>query len=59
MAAGVHKHLLPWEGDMDLQDYVDALRDVGFDGGLAFDIYDCDYAAVAGECISFLKKLIS
>jgi sugar phosphate isomerase/epimerase len=46
MRASVHDHLLPQEGDMDLGAYVRALADVGFDGGLALDVYKCDYEAV-------------
>ncbi len=35
MAAGIHDHLLPHEGDIDLGAYIGALADVGFTGGLA------------------------
>jgi sugar phosphate isomerase/epimerase len=58
MGAGVHRHRLPWDGDMDLKTYIDALKNAEFTGGMALDMYDCDYAAVAAECISYLRKLI-
>ena len=58
MGTGVHRHRLPWDGDMDLQAYIDALKQSGFAGGMALDMYDCDYAAVAGDSISYLRKLI-
>ena len=58
MAAGVHSHLLPWEGDMDLAAYIEALRDIGFDGPLALDLYRSDYMSVAPECLEYIKKLI-
>lgn len=56
MATGVHRHLLPWEGEMDLQACVCALREVGFDGALALDLYGVDYAAVAPRCFEYLRR---
>ncbi len=56
MAAGVHKHLLPWEGDLDLAAYFMALADAGFDGALALDLYGVDYAAVAPRCFAHLRE---
>lgn len=58
MAAGVHDHLLPHEGDMDLQAYVVALKEIGFTGGLALDLYKHDYERVAPEAIRFLRQCI-
>ena len=58
MAAGVHDHLLPHEGDMDLQAYVAALKEIGFTGGLALDLYKHDYERVAPEAIRFLRQCI-
>lgn len=58
MRAGVHDHVLPWEGDMDLAVYLQALADVGFDGGLALDLYKYDYEDVAPQCISYISKLL-
>jgi sugar phosphate isomerase/epimerase len=55
MQAGVHRHLLPWEGDMDLGEYLRTLVEVGFDGGLVLDLYDVDIGAVAGECLAYLR----
>ena len=59
MAKGVHDHLLPQEGDMDLAAYLGALADVGFRGGLALDLYKHDYQAVAPECIAYLQGLLA
>ena len=59
MAAGVHSHLLPQEGDMDLAAYLGALADVGFQGGLALDLYEHDYQAVAPGCIAYLRGLLA
>ena len=58
MAAGIHSHLLPWEGDMNLADYIDTLRSIDFDGPLALDLYREDYIAVAKKCLDYIKKLI-
>jgi len=58
MAKDVHNHLLPWEGDMDLKAYIDTLRDIGFDGPLALDLYRDNYMEVAKSCFEYIKKLI-
>jgi sugar phosphate isomerase/epimerase len=58
MRAGVHDHLLPHEGDMDLGAYVNALAGVGYTGGLALDVYKYDYEAVAPEAIAYLRRLV-
>lgn len=58
MATGVHNHLLPQEGDMDLGVYITALKDVGFTGGLSLDLYAQDYEAVSPDAIAFLRGLI-
>ncbi len=55
MRVGVHKHLLPQEGDMDLPAYFNALARIGFDSGLALDLYEVDYEAVAPETLAFLQ----
>lgn len=59
MARGVHDHLLPTEGDMDLRQYIAALERIGFTGGLALDLYKQDYEAVAPEQIAYLRSLMS
>jgi len=59
MATGVHEHLLPHEGDMDLAAYLHALTAVGFEGGLALDLYKHDYEAIAGEALSYLRRLVT
>ena len=58
MKAGVHNHLLPYEGDMDLSLYLAALVEVGFEGGLALDLYQHDYEAVARDSISYIRGLL-
>jgi len=59
MRAGVHEHLLPHEGDMNLADYLRALARAGFQGGLALDLYKHDYEAVAPDAIAYLRRLIA
>lgn len=58
MARGVHKHLPPWEGDLDLAAYLEALREAGFDGALALDLYGVDYLEVAPRCFAYLRGLL-
>ena len=59
MKTGVHRHLLPQEGDMDLKRFLNALKEIGFEGGLALDLYEQDYEAVAPAAIAYLKKFLT
>lgn len=59
MRAGIHEHLLPHEGDMDLRQYLTALKEIGFAGGLALDLYKHDYETVAGPALAYLRGLLS
>ncbi len=59
MARGVHKHLPPWEGDLDVAAYLEALAGAGYDGALALDLYDVDYLEVAPRCFAYLRGLLS
>ncbi len=56
MRSGVHNHLLPSEGDMDLPAYLSTLGKVGFEGALALDLYQYDYEAVAPQAIADLRQ---
>ncbi len=58
MAAGVHRHLPPGQGDMDLAAYLRVLAEVGYDGGLALDLYTADYEAVAAQAVPYLRSLM-
>jgi sugar phosphate isomerase/epimerase len=58
MRAGVHDHLIPQEGDMELGAYLAALADTGFAGGLALDLYKYDYEAVAEQAVAYLRRLL-
>lgn len=57
MKTGVHNHLVPYEGDMDLPGYVAKLREAGFDGMAAFDAYQYDYEAVAEDSVKYFKSI--
>ena len=59
MRVGVHDHLLPQEGDMDLRAFFDALSAIGFEGGLALDIYKYDYQRVAPRAVAHLRRLMA
>jgi len=58
MARGVHKHLMPWDGDLDLAEYLPVLAEVGFNGALALDLHKVDYAATAPACFSYLRGML-
>lgn len=58
MAAGVHDHKLPQEGDMDLGAYLRVLDEIGYEGGLSLDLYGYDYEAVAPDAIAYLRDLL-
>jgi sugar phosphate isomerase/epimerase len=57
MAKGIHRHLLPQEGDINLQDYLSVLQTTGFTGSLALDLYDYDYAAQSMEALTYLRSI--
>jgi protein FrlC len=59
MAAGVHKHLLPGEGDLDLRQVREALREAGFDGYWTVDLFDIadDPQAHALASLQALRRL--
>lgn len=56
MATGIHKHLLPGEGDIDFPAYFAALKEIGFDGMLGLDLYGMDYLAVAPDALKHLRS---
>lgn len=57
MERGVHRHLVPYMGDMDLQEYLVAMQKVGFDGAAALDIYEGDYEQQGRASVAYLKEL--
>lgn len=59
MAAGVHDHLLPQEGDIDLGQYLQTLYALGYTGPLSLDLYKYDYEVVAPETIAYLRMLLA
>jgi sugar phosphate isomerase/epimerase len=59
MATGIHDHLLPHEGDIDLKRYLNFLNAVNYEGPLSLDLYKYDYEAVAGDAIAYLRGLLS
>jgi len=58
MRAGVHRHLPPWEGDMDLPAYLRALDGIGFAGPLALDLYNERYEDVAERSVGYLRGIL-
>ncbi len=58
MCRGEHCHKLPWDGEIDLVDACQKLKDNGFDGTMALDLYLHDYAAVSAQCVSYIKEQV-
>lgn len=54
----VHRHLLPWEGEIDLAEVLRSLNAAGFVGGLAFDYYNDAYREVMPAVAKYLKALL-
>lgn len=59
MGRGVHRHLPPWEGDMDLRAYLGALAAIGYAGPLALDLYNEDYEEVGPRAVAFLNDCLT
>lgn len=59
MGRGVHRHLPPWEGDMELPAYLRALAAGGYDGPLALDLYHEDYEEVSARAVPFLERMVA
>lgn len=55
MGTGIHKHLVPGEGDMNFSAYFAALKEIKFDGMLGLDLYDLDYLSVAPDALKHLR----
>ncbi len=55
----VHRHLVPWEGSIDLAAVLRALRRSGFDGALAFDYYNETYREVMPRVADHLHGLLA
>lgn len=58
MKKNIHDHLLPDDGDMDLNLYLNKLNEIGFGGPLALDLYKYDYEKVSKKCLKYLKNLL-
>jgi len=56
MAKGVHRHIVPYEGDMNLKEYFMQMQAIGFNGFASIDLYDYDYEAVAERSIRFVRE---
>ena len=57
MKRGVHDHLLPGRGDMDLPAFVEALGRTGCTGPAALDLYGYDYEKVVPQALAYLSEL--
>ena len=59
IAGGVHEHLLPGEGEIDLAAVLDALHEVGYDGFATIDLFHLgdDPGKRARQALEALKKI--
>ncbi|MFI3236681.1 MAG: sugar phosphate isomerase/epimerase family protein [Lachnospiraceae bacterium] len=57
MLRGVHRHLPPHLGDMYLPDYINALKDIEFDGAMAFDLYGFGYIKESKKAVPMIKGM--
>jgi len=56
----VHRHLVPGQGDMDLEAIDKALKEIGYEGYYTIDLFNIsDPDKAAAESISALKNLLS
>jgi sugar phosphate isomerase/epimerase len=58
MNRGEHMHLLPGDGDMDLPAVIQAMRDEGFDGAIALDVYIYEYDKVSEQSVTALRAMV-
>jgi len=59
MKKGIHSHIMPhMGGDMNLADYLKALKETGFDGGIALDVYTPEYEEHAADAVAYIRKLL-
>jgi sugar phosphate isomerase/epimerase len=59
MRRGEHLHLLPGEGDIDLEKVFSALKEIGFSGALALDLYVHEYDKEAPGCAAKMKEILA
>ncbi len=55
MAAGVHKHLVPGTGEIDLPAVMTALLEVGYDGPFVVDLFNLDPKEAANPAFAEIK----
>ena len=61
MAAGVHKHLLPGEGDLDLVAVCRTLRETGYEGYCTIDLFSIadDPASWAASALDPMRQILA
>lgn len=53
-----HYHLIPGEGDIDLQAVVEAFSNIGFDGYLTVDLFNFDPSVAAAPSLDYLRACV-
>lgn len=54
-----HYHLIPGDGDIDLEAVIEALSSIGFDSYLTLDLFNIEPGVAAEPSLEHLRKLIS
>ncbi|MFI3324830.1 MAG: sugar phosphate isomerase/epimerase [Clostridia bacterium] len=58
MRRGIHRHLPLDKGDMNVKEYIDKLKEVGFDGAIAYDLYGYDYIEESIKAIPIIREMM-
>lgn len=55
---GEHLHRFPEDGDIDLRSCFETLKEIGFTGAMALDLYVFEYDKVCAECAGQLRRML-
>ncbi len=58
MSAGVHKHLIPGTGEIDLPAVMTAFLEIGFRGPFVVDLFNLDPAKAASPAMAEIKRAL-
>jgi len=58
MAGGVHRHLLPGTGEIDLAAVMTAFLEIGFEGPLVVDLFNLDPAKAATPAMAEIRRAL-
>lgn len=56
MCMGEHCHKLPWDGEINLKEVYDVMKQKYYDGPVSLDLYLQDYEKTAKQCLDYINK---